>query len=121
MNRSKQYFIPSILKSSTVVGSSLVQKEGSEFQVDVIPLDRIEGKITVEKEFTHLPSETGFYTKYFGSIVGVTHEKGRKNEHITIKTQSRYVHGLMKTKPIHSSFSEVASYSYHDDENTLMV
>lgn len=99
----------------------MVQKEGSEFQVDVIPLDRIEGKITVEKEFTYLPSETGFYTKYFGSIVGVTHEKGRKNEHITIKTQSRYVHGLMKTKPIHSSFSEVASYSYHDDENTLMV
>ncbi len=109
-------FHPQYLKEYNGRWFVIGPKEGSEFQVDVIPLDRIEGKITVEKEITYIPSESGFYTKYFGNIVGVTHEKDRKNEHITIKTRSRYVHGLMKTKPIHSSFFEVISYSYHDDD-----
>ena len=91
-------------------------KEGSDFPVDVVPLDRIEGRIAIATDIEYIPSEPGIYTKYFGNIVGVTHEKDRKHEHVIIKTRSRYVHGLMITKPIHASFAEIASYSSHDDD-----
>lgn len=88
-------------------------KEGSKRTADVFALDRIEGHINnINKDYIRaLP---GFYNDFFRNIVGVTHELGRKMEHVVVKTHSLYVHGLMKTKPVHSSFAEVCSYSSKD-------
>jgi len=91
-------------------------KEGSDYDVDVIPLDRIEGSIVVEEAYTYKAAESGYYQKYFDSIVGVTHEKNRNLMHIVIKTRSRYVHGLIKTNPFHVSLKEICTYSRYDDD-----
>lgn len=91
-------------------------KEGSEYPVDVIPLDRIESPVFVDNTHSYRPATPGYYKAYFNDIVGVSHEKDRKLEHLVIKTRSRYVHGLMKTKPIHSSFKEVSQYESHADD-----
>ena len=88
-------------------------KDGSNRSADVFALDRIEGDIyNANKDY--LRALPGFYHEFFKNIVGVTHEPGRKLEHIVVKTHSLYVHGLMKTKPFHSSFAEVCPYSSQD-------
>lgn len=88
-------------------------KEGSQRSADVFALDRIEGQ-TNNVKIDYIRALPGFYDDFFKNIVGVTHEPGRKLEHVVVKTHSLYVHGLMKTKPVHSSFVEVCPYSSQD-------
>lgn len=91
-------------------------KEGSEYPVDVIPLDRIQSAVKVAEGKEYIPAKPGFYQEYFKNIVGVTHEVGCSPIHIVIKTRSCYIHGLMSTKPIHPSFEELKPYSKYEDD-----
>lgn len=109
-------FHPQYLKEFNDRWFVIGPRQGSEHPVDVIPLDRIEGSVDVSPETRYIAAKSGFYRRYFDKIVGVTHENNRRCEHITIKTRSRYVHGLMKTKPVHTSFTELAPYSSYEDD-----
>lgn len=91
-------------------------KEGSEYPVDVIPLDRIQSAVKVVEGKKYILAKPGFYQEYFKNIVGVSHEAGCSPIHIVIKTRSCYIHGLMNTKPIHSSFEEIKPYSKYEDD-----
>lgn len=91
-------------------------KEGSEHPVDVIPLDRIRSAVEIADGNDYIPAKPGFYQEYFKNIVGVTHEAGCSPINIVIKTRSRYIHGLMNTKPIHSSFVEIKPYFKYEDD-----
>lgn len=108
-------FHPQYLKEYNGRWFVLGYKEGSDRATDVFALDRMEGSIeTVDREY--VAASPGYYTAYFKDIVGVTHEKDREVEHVLIKTRSRYMHGLVRTKPFHASSSEVKPYdSYEDD------
>lgn len=109
-------FHPQYLKEFNDRWFVIGPKQESVHKVDVIPLDRIVGTVDICNEGQYIQAERGFYKKYFGNIVGVTHEDDRHDEHIVIKTRSRYVHGLMKTKPVHTSFTEVTPFSSYDDD-----
>lgn len=82
--------------------------------VDILAIDRIQGKVTENENVEYVPAEKGFYQKYFKNIIGVTHETGAVLEHIIIRTHSKYQHGLLLTKPIHNSQQEIAPFEDHE-------
>lgn len=75
-----------------------------------VAIDRIEGNPTVVEDVEYIATPASFYKDYFASIVGVTHEAGEKEETIVIHTKSKYMHGLIKTKPIHKTQQEVKPF-----------
>lgn len=71
------------------------------------PLDRIKvNSIEVLSDRNYKPAEVSFYTNYFKNIVGVTKIEGLEPERIIIQTFDKKVHGLILSKPIHSSQKE---------------
>lgn len=69
-------------------------------------LDRITSSIVIKKEVEYIPSSID-YSTYFDDIVGVTHVKDSKKEHIVIQTNDPYTHGRILTKPLHKSQKEI--------------
>ena len=85
------------------------------FKAYNVPLDRIVGDLTIIDDIEYVSAPKGFYHAFFKDIVGVTHEKGAKLEHIVIRTKTEYQHGLLLTKPLHHSQEETLSFGEHND------
>ena len=62
-----------------------------------------------------------FYQEYFKDIVGVTKPENGEVETITIRTKDFKVHHLIKTKPIHSSQRETASFNMENQEGEFTI
>jgi hypothetical protein len=95
------------------------------FQAYNVPLDRIVGDIDEVNDVEYIPATKGFYQNFFNNIIGVTHEKGAKEEPVVIRTKTEYQHGLLLTKPLHHSQKETLPFGEHEDgcygEVTLVI
>ena len=80
-----------------------------------VPLDRIDGDVSIVDDVAYIPAVKGFYQQFFKNIVGVTHEKDAKVEQVVIRTKTVYQHGLLLTKPLHHSQQETLPYGGHED------
>lgn len=85
------------------------------FKAYNVPLDRIVGDLTIIDDIEYVSAPQGFYQAFFKDILGVTHEKGAKLEHVVIRTKTEYQHGLLLTKPLHHSQEETLSFGEHND------
>ena len=56
-----------------------------------------------------------FYDEFFKDIVGVSHMKDARKEHIVIRARSLYIYKLMDTKPLHQSCTVVRSFAHYED------
>lgn len=65
----------------------------------------------VDKEGKYLPAAPQFYQNYFKDIIGFTRSRGGKVQSIYIRTNSSYIHNLIKTKPFHPNQDEVEEFS----------
>lgn len=63
----------------------------------------------------YMPAPTHFYDEFFEDIVGVSHLKDAKKEHIIIRARLLYIDKLMDTKPLHKSHTSVKPFAQHED------
>ena len=63
----------------------------------------------------YVPAPKLFYDDFFKDIVGVSHVKDAKKEHIVIRAHSLYIYKLIDTKPLHRSYAMVKPYTQYDD------
>ena len=63
----------------------------------------------------YVPAPKLFYDEFFKDIVGVSHIKDAKKEHVVIRARSLYIYKLMDTKPLHQSYTVVKPYAQYDD------
>ena len=63
----------------------------------------------------YVPAPKHFYDEFFKDIVGVSHVKDAKKEHIVIRARSSYIYKLIDTKPLHHSYAMVKPYAQYDD------
>ena len=87
------------------------------FKAYNVPLDRTIGDLTIIEDVEYIPAEKGFYQHFLKDIIGVTHEKGAKVEHVIIRTKTEYQHGLMLTKKLHESQIEALPFGEHDGQH----
>lgn len=80
-----------------------------------IALDRIQSKPRDRSKVKYVPAPKHFYDDFFKDIVGVSHMKDAKKEHIVIRARSLYIHKLMDTKPLHQSYAMIKPYAQYDD------
>ena len=80
-----------------------------------IALDRIQSKPRERSMVEYVPAPKHFYDEFFKDIVGVSHLKDTKKEHIVIRARSLYIFKLMDTKPIHKSYTVVKPYAQYKD------
>lgn len=80
-----------------------------------IALDRIQSKPRERSKVEYVPSPKHFYDELFKDIVGVSHVKDSKKEHIVIRARSLYIYKLMDTKPLHQSYTVIKPFSVYDD------
>lgn len=79
-------------------------------------LDRIETEPQVVEGIEYQSAPAGTYRNFFDNIIGVSHEKGiEKLEKVVIRTQSLYMHELVKSKKFHHSQKETKAYGDYDD------
>ena len=95
------------------------------FKAYNVPLDRIVGEVSKVDGVEYISAPQGFYQDFFNNIIGVTHEKGTKEEKVVIRTKTEYQHGLLLTKPLHHSQQESLPFGEHGGkwygEVTLMI
>lgn len=65
----------------------------------------------VDKMDKYLPAAPHFYQNYFKDIIGFTRSRGGKVQSIYIRTNSSYIHNLIKTKPFHPNQEELEEFS----------
>jgi predicted DNA-binding transcriptional regulator YafY len=82
-----------------------------------IALDRIQNKPRERAKILYKSAPKSFYENYFKDIVGVSHENGASVEHVILRAHSSYIYNLIKTKPLHDSFSEVKPFDAYEDGN----
>ena len=80
-----------------------------------IALDRIQSKPRERSMVEYVPAPKHFYDEFFKDIVGVSHMKDARKEHIVIRARSLYIFKLMDTKPIHQSYTVVKPYAQYVD------
>lgn len=80
-----------------------------------IALDRIQSKPRARARVEYVPAPKHFYDEFFKDIVGVSHKKDAKKEHVIIRARSLYIYKLIDTKPLHQSYTLVKPYTQHDD------
>lgn len=79
-------------------------------------LDRIETEPQVVDGIKYNAAPAGTYQDYFTSIIGVSHEKGvEEQEVVVIRTQSFYMHELVKSKKFHHTQKETKEFGEYDD------
>ena len=79
-------------------------------------LDRIETEPQIVDDIEYVAAPTGTYKDFFTDIVGVSHEKDAIGaEPVIIRTQSLYMHELMKSKKLHHSQKETKEFGKYDD------
>ena len=91
--------------------------EGIDIPAFNIALDRIDNKPSIVAEVVFQAAKAGFYKNFFNDIVGVTHHADTPITRVVLHTKSPYIHGLMVTKPMHSSQKEVMPFGEHGKEN----
>lgn len=80
-----------------------------------IALDRILSKPRERSRVEYMPAPKHFYDEFFKDIVGVSHMKDAKKEHVVIRMRSLYIYKLMDTKPLHQSYAVVKPFGMYDD------
>ena len=80
-----------------------------------IALDRIQSKPRERSMVEYVPPPKHFYEEFFKDIVGVSHVKDARKEHIVIRARSLYIYKLMDTKPLHQSYTVVKPYAQYVD------
>lgn len=80
-----------------------------------IALDRIQSKPRERSLVKYVPAPKYFYDEFFKDIVGVSHIKDAKKEHVVIRALSLYIYKLMDTKPLHQSYTVVKPYALYED------
>lgn len=78
-----------------------------------LPLDRITAFEPKDGQYREAPMH--LYSDWFNNLIGVARYEGASLENVVIRTYSRYVHGLLKTKPFHHSQNEISPYGQHPD------
>ena len=81
-----------------------------------LALDRIKDEpdvMPISEKYISAPK--GFYSDYFENIVGVSHQKGQKPEHIILRANTRNMFRLTETKKIHHSQKTIKSFGQYDD------
>ena len=63
----------------------------------------------------YVPAPKHFYDEFFKDIVGVSHMKDARKEHIVIRARSLYIFKLMDNKPVHKSYTVVKPYAQYKD------
>lgn len=118
-------FHPQFLKEYNGRWFVLGEADREPYKAYNVPLDRIVGDIDEVNDVEYIPAEKGFYQNFFNNIIGVTHEKGAKEEPVVIRTKTEYQHGLILTKPLHHSQKETLPFGEHEDgyygEVTLVI
>lgn len=104
-------FHPQYLKEFNSRWFLLGKIEGSEFYPSIIPFDRIEGDVLEVDGVVYEQAESHFYENYFSDLIGVSLVEGNVKERIRVQTLSKYMHGLVKTKPFHHSQVEIFEYN----------
>jgi hypothetical protein len=115
-DKSDITFHPQFLKEYNGRWFVLGKINGSSYYPSIIPIDRIIGDFKIIKDIEYIPAKPGTYKKYFKDIIGVSHEIDEKMEHIVIHTHSEYHHGLLCTKPLHSSQNEILPFGKHGNQ-----
>jgi predicted DNA-binding transcriptional regulator YafY len=80
-----------------------------------IALDRIQAKPRERSKVEYIPAPEHFYDEFFQDIVGVSHLKDAKKEHIIIRAHEHYIFKLIDTKPLHHSYKVVKSFDRYED------
>ena len=80
-----------------------------------IALDRIQSKPRARARVEYVPAPKNFYDEFFKDIVGVSHMKDARKEHIVIRARSLYIYKLMDTKPLHQSYTIVKPFAQYED------
>lgn len=80
-----------------------------------IALDRIQSKPRERNKIEYLPAPKHFYDDFFKDIIGVSHMKDVKKEHVIIRAHEHYIYKLMDTKPLHHSYAVVKPFEQHED------
>lgn len=84
----------SVEQKDSLLNKTII-KEGQN-----IPLDRMDEKPLIVNNVEYILPNKIKYPEYFNDIVGVTHKNGEIYD-IVIRIHSKYMFGLMETKPIH--------------------
>lgn len=115
MNPEDIIMHPHFLKENNGRWFLLGYKDGSS-DVWNFALDRIETEPQVVEGVEYQPAPAGTYQEYFKNIVGVSHEKGIEGpEKVIIRTQSLYMHELIKSKKFHPTQKETKEFGDYDD------
>lgn len=80
-----------------------------------IALDRIQSKPRERARVEYVSAPKHFYDEFFKDIVGVSHKKDAKKEHIVIHAHIHNIFKLMDTKPLHQSYTVVKPYAQYED------
>ena len=75
----------------------------------------IQSKPRDREKIVYLPAPKHYYDEFFKDIVGVSHMKDVRKEHIVIRARSLYIYKLMDTKPLHQSYAVIKPFGMYDD------
>ena len=85
-------------------------------KVSNFALDRIETEPQIVTGIEYMLAPVGTYKEFFANIVGVSHEKDTPGvENVVIRTQSLYMHELMKSKKFHHTQKETKAFGEYED------
>lgn len=80
-----------------------------------LALDRIQSKPRERVKIEYVSAPKHFYDEFFKDIVGVSHKKDARKEHIIIRAHSYSIFKLMDTKPLHHSYSVLKPFNAYED------
>jgi hypothetical protein len=80
-----------------------------------IALDRIQARPRERSKVEYISAPEHFYDEFFQDIVGVSHLKDAKKEHVIIRAHEHYIFKLIDTKPLHHSYKVVKSFDKYED------
>ena len=80
-----------------------------------IALDRIQARPRERSKVEYISAPEHFYDEFFNDIVGVSHMKDCKKEHIIIRAHEHYIFKLIDTKPLHLSYKVVKPFGEFED------
>lgn len=93
-----------------------IDKNKSRHIVTNYALDRIESEPQVVENIEYVAAPSGFYKEFFSNMVGVSREKHSEGvQDVIIRSQSLYMHELVKSKKFHYSQKETKPYGVYED------
>lgn len=79
-----------------------------------LPIDRI-SKITVRTDSTYIDCDPELFKEWFKPVVGLTRSASSGIEPVVIRVYSRYMFGLVESKPFNNSQATVKPFAKYDD------